>query len=81
MEIYDRPGVCSRLKVQLLKVEVVETLIYGCMRWSPKKPDYDRLRRGASPTRLKSGVGHQLMHFFQNRHIYPPKDVLFASID
>ena len=34
-----------RLKVQLLKAEVVETLLYGCMTWSPKKPDYYRLRR------------------------------------
>ena len=45
MEIYDRPGVRLRLKMRLLKAEVVETLIYGCMTWSPKKPDYDRLRR------------------------------------
>ena len=44
MEIYDRPGVRLRLKVRLLKAEVVETLLYGCMTWSPKKPDYDRLR-------------------------------------
>ena len=34
-----------RLKVRLLKAEVVEALIYGCMTWSPNKPDYDRLRR------------------------------------
>ena len=45
MEIYDRPGVRLRLKVRLLKAEVVETLLYGCITWSPKKPDYDRLRR------------------------------------
>ena len=45
MEIYDRPGVRLWLKVRLLKAEVVETLLYGCMTWSPKKPDYDRLRR------------------------------------
>ena len=45
MEIYDRPGVRLRLKVRLLKVEVVETPLYGRMTWSPKKPDYDRLRR------------------------------------
>ena len=43
MEIYDRPGVPLRLKVRLLKV--VETLLHGCMTWSPKKPDCDRLRR------------------------------------
>ena len=45
MEIYDRPGVRLGLKVRLLKAEVVETLLYDCMTWSPKKPDYDRLRR------------------------------------
>ena len=45
MEIYDRPGVRLRLKVRLLKAEVVEILLFGCMTWSPNKPDYDRLRR------------------------------------
>ena len=45
MEIYDRPGVRLRLKVRLLKAEVVEALIYGCITWNPKKPDYDRLRQ------------------------------------
>ena len=45
MEIYDRPGVRLRLKVRLLKAEVVETLLHGCMTWSPNKPDHDRLRR------------------------------------
>ena len=45
MEIYDRPGVRLRLKVRLLKAEEVKTLLYACMTWSPKKPDYDRLRR------------------------------------
>ena len=34
-----------RLKVRLLKAEMVETLPYGCMTWSPKNPDYERLRR------------------------------------
>ena len=45
MEIYDRPDVRLRLKVRLLKAEVVETLLHGCMTWSPKKPNYDRLRQ------------------------------------
>ena len=39
------PGCALRLKVRLLKAKVVETLLYGCMTSSPKKPDYDRLRR------------------------------------
>ena len=45
MKIYHHPVVCLRLKVRLLKAEVAETLLYSCMTWSPKKPDYDRLRR------------------------------------
>ena len=39
MEIYHRPGVRLRLKRRVLKAEVVETLLYGCMTWSPNKPD------------------------------------------
>ena len=50
MEIYHRAGVRLRLKVRLLKAEVVETLLYDCMTWSPNKPDYDR-RRWISPLR------------------------------
>ena len=53
MEIYDRPGVRLRLRVRLLKAEVVETLLYGCMTWSPNKPDYDRLRRVHHPMLLR----------------------------
>ena len=34
-----------RLKVRLLKAEVVETLLYVCMTWSLNKPDSGRLRR------------------------------------
>ena len=45
MEIYDRPGVRLRLKVRLLKAEVIETLLYGCITWSSNKLDHDRLRR------------------------------------
>ena len=45
MEIYDRSRLRLRLKVRLLKAEVVDTLLNGCMTWSPKKPDYVRLRR------------------------------------
>ena len=43
MEISDRPGVRLRLKVRLLKAEVIETLLYGRTMRSPNKPDYDRL--------------------------------------
>ena len=45
MEIYDRPSVSLRLKVRMLKAEVFETLLYGCVTWSPSKADCDRLRK------------------------------------
>ena len=31
VKTYDRPGVSLRWKVRLLKAEVIETLIYGCV--------------------------------------------------
>ena len=37
MEIYDRPSVRSRLKVWMLKAEVLETLLYGYVTWNPSK--------------------------------------------
>ena len=33
------------LKVRTLEAEVIETLLYGCVTWSPNKLDYDRLRQ------------------------------------
>ena len=43
--IYCRPSVRVRLKVRMLKAEVLETLLYECVTWSPTKADYDRLRK------------------------------------
>ena len=34
-----------RLKVWLLKAQVLATLLYGCVTWSLKPADYDRLRK------------------------------------
>ena len=69
MEIYDRPGVRLRLKVRLVKAEVVEALLYGCMTWSRKKPKYDRLRRVHHSMllrclrwRKRNGDDHTLSH-------------------
>ena len=44
MEIYVRPSVRFRLKVRMLKAEVLETLLYGCVTWSPSKADRNRIR-------------------------------------
>ena len=43
--IYCRPSVRVRLKVRMLIAEVLETLLYECVTWSPTKADYDRLRK------------------------------------
>ena len=47
MEVCDRPGVRIRLKVRMLKADgkVMETLLYGRVKWSPSKADHDRLRK------------------------------------
>ena len=45
MEIYDLLNVRLRLKVRMLKAEVMETLLCGCVTWRPTKADYDRLRK------------------------------------
>ena len=45
MEIYDRPSVRLRLKVRMLKAVVLETLLYGCVTWGPRKADCNRLRK------------------------------------
>ena len=52
METNYRLGVRLRLKVRVLKAEVVETLRYGCMTWSPNKPDYF-----TTPCSLDTGYG------------------------
>ena len=49
MEIYVSPGVHLRLKVRMLKAEVMETLLYGCVTWSPSKVNYNRLRKCPPP--------------------------------
>ena len=40
-----RPSVRFRLKVRMLKAGVLETILYGCVAWSPNEADYDRLRK------------------------------------
>ena len=52
MEIYDRPATRLRWKVELLKAEVIETLVYCLHDGEPEKPDYDRLRRIHHPVFL-----------------------------
>ena len=54
MEIYGRPSVRVRLKVRLLKTELIERLRYGCMTWSPNKSDYTGYDRFTTPCSFDS---------------------------
>ena len=45
LELYDRPSVPLELKTRMLRAEVLETMLYGCVTWSPRACHYDTLRR------------------------------------
>ena len=43
-ELYHRPTAPPKLKVRMLKAEVLETLLYGCMTWTLGREHYAKLR-------------------------------------
>lgn len=45
MGTYDRSGVRLRLKMRLLKAEVLETAMHGCVTWSPEPVNYPWSRK------------------------------------
>ena len=45
LELYDRPSAPLGLKIRMLRAEVLETMLYGCVTWSPRACHYDTLRR------------------------------------
>ena len=45
LELYDRPSAPLELKIRMLRSEVLETMLYGCVTWSPRACHYDTLRR------------------------------------
>ena len=45
LELYDRPSAPLKLKIRMLRAEVLETTLYGCVTWSPRACHYDTLRR------------------------------------
>ena len=36
LELYDRPSAPLELKIRMLRAEVLETMLYGCVTWSPR---------------------------------------------
>ena len=45
LELYDRPSAPLELKIRMLRAEVLETMLYGCVMWSPRACHYNTLRR------------------------------------
>ena len=45
LELYDRPSAPLELKIRMLRAEVLETMLCGCVTWSPRACPYDTLPR------------------------------------
>ena len=45
LEPYDRPSALLELKTQMIRAELLETMLYGCITWNPRARHYDALRR------------------------------------
>ena len=44
-ELYNRPSASLELNIWMLRDEVLETRLYGCITWSPRTCHYDTLHR------------------------------------
>ena len=51
LELYDRPSAPLELEIRMPRAEVLETILYGCVTWSPRACRYDTL----------CGVHHRLL--------------------
>ena len=45
VKLYDRPSAPLKLKRRMLRAEVLETMLCGCVTWSPRTFRYNTLRR------------------------------------
>ena len=48
LELYDRPSAPFELNIRMLRVEALETMLYGCVTWSSRACRYDTLRRATT---------------------------------
>ena len=60
-ELFDRPSAPLRLKARLLKAEVMEALLYGCMTWAPRNVHYRKLRTTHHTLPLRV-IGYHRVH-------------------
>ena len=45
LEVYDRPSAPLEFKIRMLRAEIIETMLYGCVAWRPCACHYATLRR------------------------------------
>ena len=45
LELHDRPSAPLELKMRMLRAEVLEIMLYGCVMWSPRARHYGTLPR------------------------------------
>ena len=45
LELYDRPSAPLELKIRMRRAEKLETMLCGCVTWSPRTCHYDKPRR------------------------------------
>ena len=45
LKLYDRPSAPLELKIRILRAEVLEAMMCGCVTWSPRACHHDTLRR------------------------------------
>ena len=69
-ELYNRPSAPLELKIRMLKAEVLETMLYGCVTWSPRACHYDTLRR----------AHHSFLHWIAKAHSHRPPDLLRRNL-
>ena len=44
LKLYDRPSAPLEPKIRMLRAELLETILYSCVTWSPRACHYDTLR-------------------------------------
>ena len=53
LKLYDRRNAPLELKIRTLRVEVLETMLCGCVTWSPRACHYDTLRQAHHRTLIR----------------------------
>ena len=70
LPLYDQPTAPLRLKVRMLKAEVMETMLYGCITWSPTvahlailRKTHHRLLLRCIGWKRKDGDGYHVLSY------------------